>query len=888
MHAFRGGRLMPKVTIDKHAHDCPAGKNLLEVALSAGIDLPYFCWHPEMGSVGACRQCAVRVFKDENDTQGRIVMACMTPADDGTHCSVADAEATEMRRQVVEWLMSNHPHDCPVCEEGGECHLQDMTIMTGQVYRRHRFAKRTHRNQDLGPFIEHEMNRCIACYRCTRYYRDYAGGTDLNVYNAHHHVYFGRAEDGPLESEFAGNLVEVCPTGVFTDKALSARYNRKWDLQSAPAVCAHCAVGCNTSPGERHGQIKRVHNRFNDAINRYFLCDRGRYGFDYTNRDDRPRVARVRDAEAHSVVAPDQALIDARGALAQGTAIGFGSPGASIEANAALQALVGADNFYSGASLPDDAVVAAMLGALRATTARAPELAEIEQADAVLILGDDPTQLAPRVALAVRQAARNTALAMADEQQLPHWNDLGVRNIAQGATSPVFIASPDATGLDDLATDTARLPPHAIAALAGSLDADHPEWAHALRQAERPLVIASGTAGIVDAAAALADALAADTDAALVLCPPEANSLGLAMLDAQPTDAGLQRLEHGDVATAVVLCNDLSQRAPQARALAALNKAGRVIAITHQADATSDAADILLPAASHFERTGSFVNHAGRAQRSVQVFHPNRPGTDDAIRPAWRWLADLAGRNDWPDLDALIAHIEARHPALDGLGAAALKADWRDDNLRLARAPHRQSGRTAKDADITVHEPELPEDTDAPFKFSMEGHYGQQPGSALPFVWHPNWSSNHAVLKFQDEIGGPLRGGSGGIRLLDGDTPAGPAGAGHTPPGAGSDAPELVLIAQPHCFGSELTSAASAPIAERAPSPYLALNLSEATALGVTGGDTVTVTTDAGEATLRVALRPRLADGCAAVGLNIGDTAGWPLPMAATITKVAS
>ena len=129
-------------------------------------------------------------------------------------------EAAEFRAAITELLMTNHPHDCPVCDEGGECHLQDMTVMTGHNQRRYRFGKRTHRNQDLGPLIEHEMNRCIACYRCLRFYQEYAGGHDLDVFQSHNHVYFGRHEDGVLESEFSGNLVEVCPTGVFTDKTL--------------------------------------------------------------------------------------------------------------------------------------------------------------------------------------------------------------------------------------------------------------------------------------------------------------------------------------------------------------------------------------------------------------------------------------------------------------------------------------------------------------------------------------------------------------------------------------------------------------------------------------------------------------------------------------------
>src|SRR5690606_10725093 len=153
------------------------------------------------------------------------------------------------------------------------------------------YRKRTHVNQDLGPFVGHEMNRCIACYRCVRFYREYAGGEDLNVFGAHHHVYFGRASDGTLESPFSGNLAEVCPTGVFTDRTYGDSYTRNWDLQQAPGVCHHCALGCNIMPGERYGRLKRVENRYHGALNGYFLCDRGRYGYQYANADDRPRRA---------------------------------------------------------------------------------------------------------------------------------------------------------------------------------------------------------------------------------------------------------------------------------------------------------------------------------------------------------------------------------------------------------------------------------------------------------------------------------------------------------------------------------------------------------------------------------------------------------------------
>jgi NADH-quinone oxidoreductase subunit G len=168
-----------------------------------------------------------------------------------------------------------------------------MTVMTGHSYRRFRFRKRTYINQNLGPFVNHEMNRCIQCYRCVRFYRDYAGGRDLNVFSSHHHVYFGRHEDGVLENEFSGNLVEICPTGVFTDKTLMRHYTRKWDLQTAPSICVHCGLGCNTIPGERYGKLRRIHNRYNGEVNGYFLCDRGRYGYEFVNSSGRIRRSKI-------------------------------------------------------------------------------------------------------------------------------------------------------------------------------------------------------------------------------------------------------------------------------------------------------------------------------------------------------------------------------------------------------------------------------------------------------------------------------------------------------------------------------------------------------------------------------------------------------------------
>ena len=403
-------------------------------------------------------------------------MACMTPAKEETRISIHDPEVVAFRAAIVEGMMLNHPHDCPVCDVGGECHLQDMTVMTGHDYRRTRFEKRTFRNQYLGPFLFHEMNRCIQCYRCVRFYREYAGGNDFNVFGIKNAVYFGRSEDGVLENEFAGNLVEVCPTGVFTDATLRRHYTRKWDLTMAPSICVHCSAGCNITIGERYGLLRRVLTRFNSSVNGYFLCDRGRYGYEFVNSDRRIRAARL-DGQP---ISPDEAGRKLRSLVSTAEkAIGIGSPRASLEANFALRQLVGKDRFFAGVADDQWRMVTAMLDILRTGPARSPSLHDIELSDAVLILGEDVTNSAPRMALSLRQSVRQQPLEIAAKLKIPSWMNDAVRAAVQDAKGPLFIAAPGATRLDDVATRTYRAAPDDVArlgfAVAHEIDPEAPE-----------------------------------------------------------------------------------------------------------------------------------------------------------------------------------------------------------------------------------------------------------------------------------------------------------------------------------------------------------------------------------------------------------------------------
>lgn len=883
---------MATIHVDGKALEVDGADNLLQACLSLGLDIPYFCWHPALGSVGACRQCAVKQYTDENDTRGRIVMSCMTPATDNTWISIDDEESKAFRASVVEWLMTNHPHDCPVCEEGGHCHLQDMTVMTGHNERRYRFTKRTHQNQDLGPFISHEMNRCIACYRCVRFYKDYAGGTDLGVFGAHDNVYFGRVEDGVLESEFSGNLTEVCPTGVFTDKTHSERYNRKWDMQFAPSICHGCSSGCNISPGERYGELRRIENRFNGSVNQYFLCDRGRFGYGYVNREDRPRQPLLANGGKLSL---DDALDKAADLLRGRNIVGIGSPRASLESNFALRELVGAEHFYSGIEAAELERIRLVLQVLNDSPLPVPNMRDIEDHDAIFVLGEDLTQTAARIALSLRQSIKGKAEDMADAMRVQPWLDAAVKNIGQHALNPLFIASIAETKLDDIAEECVHAAPDDLArigfAVAHALDASAPavegldteavelaqRIADALLAAKRPLIIAGtslGSKALIEAAANIAKALKLrDKNGSISLVVPEANSLGLAMLGGESLDAALQAVTDGKADAIVVLENDLYTRTDAAKVDAALNATKVLIVADHQKTATSERADLVLPAATFAEGDGTLVSQEGRAQRFFQVFDPKYMDASILVHEGWRWLHALRATLlnqpiDWTQLDHVTAATAAIAPQLARIVDAAPSAAFRIKGMKLAREPLRYSGRTAMRANISVHEPRTPQDQDTAFAFSMEGYSGSaEPRQQVPFAWSPGWNSPQAWNKFQDEVGGHIRAGDPGTRLIEstGDSlnwfsavprPFNPA------QGTWQVVPFF------HLFGSEENSSKAAPVQERIPAAYVALAKSEADRLGVNDGALLSLNV-AGQ-TLRLPLRINDELGAGLVALPKG------------------
>lgn len=846
---------MATLYIDDKPYEVKPGKNILETCLALGFDLPYFCWHPSLGSVGACRQCAIKVFKNDEDKTGRIIMSCMEPVTDKQRISISDTEATAFRSNVIEWLMTNHPHDCAVCDEGGSCHLQDMTVMTGHAYRRFRYKKRTYQNQNLGPFINHEMNRCIQCYRCVRFYRDYAGGHDLEAFASKNNVYFGRHEDGTLENEFSGNLAEVCPTGVFTDKTLKQHYTRKWDLTMAPSVCHHCSLGCNIIAGERYGGIRSITTRYNGDVNGYFLCDRGRFGYEFTNAPDRIRQPLINQQPVDA-----QKIIDeVSQAVTSNKVIGIGSPRASLQSNFALKAFVGEDNFYHGVSDDEHDLAELIIKILKEGPARTPSMREVEKADAIFILGEDLTNTAPMLALAVRQSVRQQPLEEVEKVHIPPWHDAAARELIQEKKGPLFIATVNGTKLDEVATETYHAAPDDIArigyAVANLLDNSIPavknlskesellsqRIARLLSEAKRPVIISGMScecATVIKAAANIAWALhKKNSRTGIVLTLPECNSMGLAMMGGHRLHSAFNAVLNGHADTVIIMENDLYRHGKAPVVDEFLKKSKQVIVFDHTPHATSEKAHILIPAGTFAESDGTLVNNEGRAQRFFQVHE-----CSSLIQESWRWLLQIAGVADhqrmkpWKNFQDVSQALSNEEPFLKGVDGIAPPPDYRVAGQKIPREPHRYSGRTAMHANIHVSEEKPPEDPDSALSFTMEGFRGQPPSTMIPFFWSPGWNSVQSINKYQEEIGAALRGGDPGLRLIE------PHGNGV--PKYFTDLPDIFIplkdhlwmVPLHHIFGSEELSARGAAVAKRVPKSYVMINIQDAAELNIASG----------------------------------------------------
>ena len=268
---------MPKCVIDGREVEFTAGQNLVEVAKKAGIKIPVFCYHPGMSVVAQCRMCAVEIEK-----MPKLQTACSTAAMDGMVVKTQSERTKKNQAGVMEFLLANHPLDCPICDKSGECDLQDHSFDFGDLYSRYTEEKRTYLDLDMGPVIKKNMNRCIHCTRCIRFGAEIAGMREMVALQRGNKTEITTIDGRPLETDYAGNYADVCPTGSLTIKDFRFK-KRVWYLKKTATVCEGCARGCNMEVHQDNNTIYRCLPRENMEINKYWLCDEGRFNFNYVH-----------------------------------------------------------------------------------------------------------------------------------------------------------------------------------------------------------------------------------------------------------------------------------------------------------------------------------------------------------------------------------------------------------------------------------------------------------------------------------------------------------------------------------------------------------------------------------------------------------------------------
>ena len=391
------------LTIDGAPVSVPPGTLVIEAAKQAGVLVPHYCYHPGLPVAGVCRMCLVEIEKAP-----KLQIACATTVIEGMVVKTQAPAAKDARRSVLEFLLINHPLDCPICDQAGECELQDFVFQEGQRGTRYgEFAKRFNPVEDFGPDVLYVPNRCILCTRCVRFMEDVAQEPVLNVSERGDRAFIGIHPEARLDHPWAGNVVDLCPVGSLLSKDFLHKA-RAWELDKTASICTGCSQGCNITLDTRDEVVVRVRPRSNLDINRYFICDHGRMHYRWMNRGDRIEAPLVKKDGGLHATDWDEAFARVLAILrgASGKAVALVSPGASSEALAAAKRLLsgfnwtGAFQVVMGEEAPLAGIPNLALRAERAPNAKGAEqlgytrdyaqaLATAKSAAVVLVL-DEP------------------------------------------------------------------------------------------------------------------------------------------------------------------------------------------------------------------------------------------------------------------------------------------------------------------------------------------------------------------------------------------------------------------------------------------------------------------------------------------------------------------
>ncbi|OXR50431.1 NADH-quinone oxidoreductase subunit G [Pusillimonas sp. T2] len=623
---------MVELTIDGKQVEVPEGSMVMHAANKLGLYVPHFCYHKKLSIAANCRMCLVEVEKAP-----KAMPACATPVTNGMVVHTCSEKAVAAQKSVMEFLLINHPLDCPICDQGGECQLQDLAVGYGGSESRYQEEKRVVFHKDMGPLISaEEMPRCIHCTRCVRFGQEIAGVMELGMLNRGEHseitTFVGRA----VESELSGNMIDICPVGALTSKPF--RYTaRTWELARRRSVSPHDSLGANIVVQVKGDQVMRVVPFENEAVNECWISDRDRFAYAGLNTEDRLAHPMVKDANGqwHEVSWGDalQAVVkglnkvrEAHGAGAIGA---IGSPMATTEELALLAQLargLGSENVDFRLRYTDPAFGAAIAG----TPWLGMPVAELDNLDAVLVVGSFLRKDHPLFAQRLRQAVkRGTQVSFIDAAHDDPLFPVAGRLAAAPSQLPNAVAQ--------VAVALAQIKGQAIPAAFAGVDVS-PE---AQRIADSlaaggnvavlvgNMAVTSPQASLLAANAQLVAQLAAGK---LGFLTPGGNTVGGYLAGAVPKGQGLtaeQMLAQGLKAFIVLHAEPEFDADNGQQAINTLQAAEFSVALTSYASAAQSWASVMLPIAPYTETSGTFVNAEGRAQSfrgTVAPLGESRPG----------------------------------------------------------------------------------------------------------------------------------------------------------------------------------------------------------------------------------------------------------------------
>ncbi|MGE0809808.1 MAG: NADH-quinone oxidoreductase subunit NuoG [Immundisolibacter sp.] len=714
------------IEINGTALQARKGQMIIQAADAAGITIPRFCYHEKLSVAANCRMCLVEVEK-----MPKTVPACATPLAEGMKVFTKSPKALQSQRAVMEFLLINHPLDCPICDEGGECNLQDTALGFGKVESRYSEAKRVVDDKDIGPLIQIEMTRCIHCTRCVRFGEEIAGIKELGATGRGEFMRIGTYIERAVGSELSGNVVDLCPVGALTNKPY--RFTaRAWELARRPGVAPHDCVGSNLEINVANGVVKRFLPRANEAVNEIWLSDRDRYSYLGLNSPDRARQPLLRKGDAWHEVSWQEALAAAaEGLQAVIKEYGPAQLGALLAPTLTTEELYLAQKLARalGSNNVDHRLRQADFSAdaVAPLHPSLPAIAGLEQVPAFLLVGSNLRKDQPLLNTRLRKAVVKRAAAGYSIASYDYDFNYPLRGSA--VVSPAAMVG-ELAGVAVALLDGAAVPAAWSAHLAGvSATPWQREVAHALKQQPGALVLlgdqalASPFYGALRALAALIAELARGT---LAQTSPGGNGAGAWLAGAVPhRRAGGGHLEQAGLPAQAMLDQHLRgylltgfepefDCADPAAALGAFDAAQCVVVLTpFVTDAMRGYADVILPMAAFTETGGTFVNGEGRWQSFDGALKPA-----GEARPGWKILRVLANLLDLPgfeydDVAAVRGEVQAAVEAVAFVPPAVDPSalPWPDQAATLTRVgdwPCYRSDSLVRRAGALQQRPDVP------------------------------------------------------------------------------------------------------------------------------------------------------------------------------------